>query len=134
MLNEVKLFRYKMGLPLGSKPHLLSSEHASYHARFILEELSEFLMANEEQNLVDAADALADLTYVVLGCALHMGLPFDEIFQAVHHSNMLKEIAPSDVRSKRGMHFNLTKPKDWLPPEVAIRKLIESKWENIHGN
>lgn len=130
MFKAVGLFRYKMGLPRGSEPHLLSAEDVSYHARFIMEELSEFLKANEEQNLVDAADALADLTYVILGIAHHMGLPFENIFQVVHNCNMQKEPAGPEVRSKRGTKFNLIKPKDWTPPEPAIRMLLEKKaWQ-----
>ena len=130
MFKAVALFRYKMGLPLSTEPHLLSSDDVSYHARFIMEELSEFLKANEEQNIVDAADALADLVYVILGVAHHMGLPFENIFQIVHSCNMQKEPAGPEIRSKRGMKYNLIKPSHWPHPESAIRALLE----NRHGN
>lgn len=33
---------------------------------------------------------LADLLYVTYGCAVHFGLPLQEVFEAVHESNMSK--------------------------------------------
>lgn len=55
-----------------------------------LEELSEWLLAHAQSNLVGAADALADRLYVLLGDAVATGLPIAELFLAVHESNMSK--------------------------------------------
>ena len=127
MFANVKIFREKMGLPIGQSPKLLSAEETSYFARFIMEELSEYLKANEEGSIVDAADALADLVYVSLGCAHAMGLPFDEIFDAVHFSNMLKVPANPALRSMRGMAYDVVKPITWIAPEPKIKQLIVDK-------
>ena len=91
--DAVGAFRSKMGLPMSIDPHLLPASEASYFARFIMEELSEYLRACEENSLVDAADAVIDLVYVALGCAHAMGIPFDELFGVVHRANMAKEPA-----------------------------------------
>lgn len=55
-----------------------------------LEELSEWLLAHAQSNLVGAADALADRLYVLLGDAVATGLPPGDLFLAVHESNMSK--------------------------------------------
>lgn len=131
MFKAVKTFRSAMGLPIGRMPMLLTAEETSYFARFIMEELSEYLRANEEQNIVDAADALADLVYVTLGCAAAMGLPFDEIFDAVHFANMHKTPATSTHRSTRGNAYDVIKPDGWQPPEPLIQRIINKAKDNV---
>lgn len=44
------------------------------------------------QSQIDAADALADLLYVVLGTAIAWGINLDAVFEEVHRSNMTKFI------------------------------------------
>jgi len=127
MFKSVGIFREKMGLPIGTVPKLLSAEETSYFARFIMEELSEYLKANEEHDLIGAADAIADLVYVSLGCAHAMGLPFEEIFEAVHTANMQKEPAGPYTRSLRGSQYDVVKPSGWMPPEPAIQNAIHRK-------
>jgi predicted HAD superfamily Cof-like phosphohydrolase len=93
--DKVGEFRRAMYLPIGASPCLLPASQTSYFARFILEELSEYMRAVEEGSLVDAADALVDLVYVTLGCAHAMGLPFDELLDVVHDANMQKSLPAS---------------------------------------
>lgn len=106
-----------MQLPQGAEPGFLTPAETSYFARFIMEELSEYLRACEEGVLVDAADALVDLVYVTMGCARAMGLPFDELFDIVHKANMQKQPANDYIRSIRGNQYDVVKPIGWVPPE-----------------
>lgn len=55
-----------------------------------LEELSEWLLAHAQSNLVSAADALGDRLYLLLGDAVATGLPLADLFLEVHRSNMSK--------------------------------------------
>ena len=55
-----------------------------------LEELSEWLAAHANGDLVAAADAWADRAYVLFGDAVAAGLPASALFEAVHASNMSK--------------------------------------------
>jgi predicted HAD superfamily Cof-like phosphohydrolase len=89
-----------------------------------MEELSEYLRANEEQDIVAAADAIGDLVYVTLGCAHAMGLPFEKIFDAIHIANMGKEPANENIRSTRGNQYDVIKPNGWMPPEPEIANAI----------
>lgn len=120
MYEKVKQFRVKMGLPIANAPTLLTSAEASYFARFIMEELSEFLKAHEERDLVGVSDAIVDLIYVALGSAHAMGLPFEKLFNIVHQANMEKVPANDLQRSKRGAQYDVVKPLGWEAPETKI--------------
>lgn len=118
-------FRDYVGLPISREPQLLPSDQASFYARFIMEELSEFLRAHEHGSLVEAADALADLIYVTLGASHHMGLPMDKIFDAVHRANMQKE---PGATKRGGLGQDARKPKGWRGPESDIAHIIAQEY------
>jgi predicted HAD superfamily Cof-like phosphohydrolase len=124
--QKVGEFRKAMGLPISNTPQLLTPAETSYFARFIMEELSEYLKANEEGSLVDAADAIVDLVYVTLGCAHAMGLPFDKLFAVVHRANMAKQPANEYVRSVRGFQYDVVKPPGWQAPEAELLRILQS--------
>lgn len=54
------------------------------------EEFLEYMVAENSHSLVDIADALADMMYIIYGTAVSYGIPIDEIFEEVHRSNMSK--------------------------------------------
>lgn len=54
------------------------------------EEFNEYLTGEENNDLVEIADALADIIYIAYGTGVTYGLPMDEIFDEVHRSNMSK--------------------------------------------
>jgi len=129
--EKVGIFRQKMNLPITNYPQFLSPAEASYFARFIMEELSEYLKACEEESLVDAADAIIDLVYVALGVAHAMGLPFDKLFDVVHKANMRKVPANELMRSTRGSQYDVIKPVGWVPPEPALTQVIQAARKEV---
>jgi len=56
----------------------------------IQEELDELSDAVADRDMVQIADALTDLLYVVYGAGHAFGIDLDECFQEVHSSNMSK--------------------------------------------
>jgi predicted HAD superfamily Cof-like phosphohydrolase len=56
----------------------------------IEEELNELKEAIANDDLVEVADALADLLYVVYGAGAAFGINLDACFHEVHSSNMSK--------------------------------------------
>lgn len=120
IFENVREFRQKLNLPVNHKSQLLEPQDASFYARFLMEELSEFLKAHEDGDLVGAADALADLAYVTMGCAHHMGLPLPRILNLVHAANMQK--VPGTTR--RGHKQDAQKPDGWKGPEDNIALLL----------
>ena len=56
----------------------------------IAEELDELSDAIADRDMIQIADALTDLLYVVYGAGHTFGIDLDECFQEVHRSNMSK--------------------------------------------
>ena len=56
----------------------------------IAEELDELSDAVADRDMIQIADALTDLLYVVYGAGHTFGIDLDECFQEVHSSNMSK--------------------------------------------
>lgn len=123
IFNLVRDFREKLRLPIQTKPQLLEPNDLSFYARFLMEELSELMRAHEKGDLVAAADALADLSYVTMGCAHHMGLPLPQILQAVHRANMDKVPGVTG----RGILQDAQKPGNWVGPEEDIALILLEK-------
>lgn len=69
-----------------------------------------------DPDLVEIADALADLDYVVAGTRLAYGIPRKPVADEVHRSNMAK--AP-DGKVYRDAHNKVSKPPGWTPPDIA---------------
>ena len=62
----------------------------------IEEELDELQMAVDNQDMVEVADALTDLLYVVYGAGHAFGIDLDDCFHEVHRSNLSK-LGPDSV-------------------------------------
>lgn len=78
------------GLPIGEKPELPTEEVRDMRRSLIFEELIEYIDAEDSNDIVAIADALADLVYVCIGACITYGIPFDAVFNEVQRSNMSK--------------------------------------------
>ena len=94
-LTKVEEFHKVFGHPIAEAPFILTKERAKLRVGLIQEELNELALAYTEENMVEVADALADIMYVVCGAILETGLKdkFIPIFNEVHKSNMSKSCA-----------------------------------------
>ncbi len=63
----------------------------------ISEEYWEYDRAVDKRDLVNLAQELADILYVVYGAALEYGIPLDEVFDEIHRANMSKLDADGSV-------------------------------------
>lgn len=121
LFDDVTEFQVKiLGIAAIIQPKLLGSHDFDHAVACLEEELDELQAAYHDNDLVGVADALADLIYFALGTAYKMGLPFNEIWAAVHKANMSK------VRgvTKRGHECDAKKPDSWVGPEAEIHALI----------
>lgn len=86
-----------------------------FRMRLLDEETDEFSEAVLARDIVEIADALADIVYVAVGTAISYGIPFDAVFAEVHRSNMTKFIGAPVTNSAgkivKGPHFE--------PPDIA---------------
>src|SRR4051812_31492614 len=75
---------------LSDTPRLLDKPMRKLRLKLIREETDELEAALKAGDMVAAADALADLEYVVHGTSLSMGITTRPLFMEVHRSNMSK--------------------------------------------
>ena len=88
----VKEFMESFGQEVKDKPDWPDAETMDLRIDLIAEELEEFKDAiiSADGTLVDVADALSDLLYVVYGAGHSFGIDLDKCFAEVHRSNMSK--------------------------------------------
>ena len=118
MFKDIKEFHDKFGLPASEKPSFLEPEYMKFRIKFLQEEIDEFCDAYINGDLEKAFDALVDLSYVTLGTAFLMGLPWDEGWKLVHEANMLKVRVQQAIDSKRNSKFDVVKPIGWQAPDL----------------
>ncbi len=58
--------------------------------KLLKEEFEEYLDGEENNDLVEIADALGDMLYIIFGTAISYGLNLKPIFNEIHRSNMTK--------------------------------------------
>ena len=76
----------------------------------------EYIAAENEDDIVEIADALADIIYIACGTAVSYGIPLDKVFEEVHRSNMAKLVDGKVLRRADG---KVQKPEGWTPPDIA---------------
>lgn len=91
-LNQVAQFHQTFGAPIVDKPGIPSAERCQLRVSLLAEELEELKEAIAANDLVEIADALCDLQYVLSGAVLEFGMgeKFVELFNEVQRSNMSK--------------------------------------------
>lgn len=91
-LNQVAEFHRTFKHPVLDKPAIPSADRCELRVSLIAEELKELRHAIEDNDIVEIADALCDIQYVLSGAVLEFGLgdKFKELFEEVQRSNMSK--------------------------------------------
>ncbi len=91
-LTGVAAFHHTFDLPVLDEPSIPNKDRCRLRINLLEEELAELKEAIAAGDLVEAADAFADLQYVLSGAILEFGLgnQFKEIFDEVQRSNMSK--------------------------------------------
>lgn len=83
-------FMEVFGQEVNFEPTLRDQETRDLRIDLISEELEELDLALTNKDIVEVADALTDLLYVVYGAGHAFGIDLDECFTEVHESNMSK--------------------------------------------
>jgi predicted HAD superfamily Cof-like phosphohydrolase len=91
-LNQVAEFHKTFNAPILNKPQIPSKERCELRISLMQEELNEIKEAIRNDDLVEVADGLCDLMYVLCGSIHEFGLgeKFNDIFNEIHNSNMTK--------------------------------------------
>lgn len=91
-LNQVAEFHKTFNAPILKSPQIPSKERCELRISLLQEELNELKAAIDDNDMVEIADALCDLQYVLSGAVLEFGLgeKFSALFNEVQRSNMSK--------------------------------------------
>ena len=123
-LESVSEFHKTFGAPILETPQIPSKERCDLRISLISEELDEMKEAIDKGDVVEVADALADLIFVCCGSILEFGMgdKFDELFLEVHRSNMSKACKSQQEAIQTLLHY---KEKD---ETEGYYKEVDGKW------
>jgi predicted HAD superfamily Cof-like phosphohydrolase len=113
--TDVKDFHQAFGQRVGEYPELPDREERILRRKLITEEFNELTDAEYANDLVEVADALADIIYIACGTAVSYGIPLDDVFAEVHRSNMAKLVDGKVIRREDG---KVQKPEGWTAPDI----------------
>ena len=112
----VEDFMEAMGQEVNAVPTFPEEEIQRLRLDLIEEELDELHYAIDNKDMVEIADALGDLLYVVYGAGHAFGIDLDECFKEIHASNMSK-LGPDGKPIKRE-DGKVLKPDSFFPPDL----------------
>lgn len=109
---------------IGTKPELPVDEQLrEVRIKLLKEEFEEYLDGENLDDIVQIADALSDMLYIIFGTAIAYGLNLKELFDEVHRSNMTK--LDDDGKPIFREDGKVLKSKNYESPK--IREMIEKK-------
>lgn len=138
--GAVWAFHDAFNLPLRTVPSQVHPEESALRVRLQKEETRELEQAALERDLVEIADALADIVYVAYGSALTWGIDLDAVIAEVHRSNMTK--LDADGKPLYRQDGKVVKGEQYEPPKIARvlgvdrgrHTLIVGTWSSKCGN
>ncbi len=88
--DDVKNFMNIYEQEVKTKPSFPNEKIVQLRYDLIKEELDELSVAIKDEDIVEVADALTDLIYVVYGAGHSFGIDLDKCFAEVQRSNLSK--------------------------------------------
>lgn len=125
MFTDVRDFHQTFGQRIGEKPEFPDDDERKLRVKLLREEFLEYLDGESFNDLVEVADALADIIYIACGTAVSYGIPLDDVFAEVHRSNMAKLVDGKLIRREDG---KIQKPEGWTAPD--IKKILTKAQED----
>lgn len=113
-LNQVAEFHHTFQHPVIAEPGIPSPDRCKLRVSLIAEELKELEEAIADNDLVEIADALCDIQYVLSGAVLEFGLgtKFKALFDEVQRSNMSKACNSMEEALASAQHYKNTKGEE----------------------
>lgn len=119
--DQVKAFHVLYDCPIesNSDPKManMTDDRIALRLSLIEEEFNELKVASDARDVVEVADALGDLIYVVCGYALEAGIDLSAVVEEIHASNMTK--LDSDGSVIRREDGKIMKGPNYLKPDIA---------------
>jgi len=110
-LNQVSKFHQTFKHPILTTPQIPSKKRSDLRVSLLQEELNELQEAIDNNDLVEVADALCDIQYVLSGAVLEFGMgdKFVELFNEVQRSNMSKACSTQEEAEKTVEYYKNTR-------------------------
>jgi predicted HAD superfamily Cof-like phosphohydrolase len=93
----------------------LKNEQALLYMNLIKEEFEETTKAFYDEDLVEIADGLADMVWVIMGMCNSVGIDFDKVWKEVKSSNMSKFVDGKSIKNDAG---KIMKPETYFKPNI----------------
>ena len=100
----------------------LEGDQANLYMNLISEEYQETLAAFKSNDMIEVADGLADMVWVIMWMCNSCGIDFDSVWQEVKASNMSKF---PDGKAIKNEHGKIMKPESYFKPN--IKKVLDLK-------
>ena len=94
----------------------LESKQAKLYMDLIAEEFEETSNAFADKDLVEVADGLVDMVWVIMGMASTLDIDFDRVWEEVRASNMSKFVDGKAIKDENG---KIMKPEGYFRPNIA---------------
>jgi len=131
-LNQVAEFHKTFNHPVLNTPQIPSEDRCKLRVSLIAEELEELEDAIEDGDIVEIADALCDIQYVLSGAILEFGLgeKFRALFDEVQRSNMSKACKNAEEAEKTIEYYKVERDTEAYYKEVDGKFLVYRKADN----
>ena len=131
-LNLVAEFHSTFKHPILKTPRIPDENRCKLRVALIAEELKELEVAILQKDIVEVADALCDIQYVLSGAILEFGLgeKFKTLFEEVQRSNMSKACSSESEAQATVDHYKQKDGTDCYYKEEGGKWLIYRKSDN----
>ena len=131
-LNLVAEFHRTFKHPIPATPAIPDENRCKLRVALIAEELKELEVAILEKDIVEVADALCDIQYVLSGAILEFGLgeKFEALFNEVQRSNMSKACNSVDEAEATIEHYQRKDGTECYYREIEGKWLVYRKSDN----
>lgn len=128
-LNQVAEFHRTFKHPVLETPTIPSEKRCELRVELIAEELKELEAAIKDNDLVEIADALCDIQYVLSGAILEFGMAdkFKSLFDEVQRSNMSKACKTEQEAIDTLAYYKKERDTDCYYKEVEGKWLVYRK-------
>jgi predicted HAD superfamily Cof-like phosphohydrolase len=101
----------------------IRQEQRMFRARWMVEEILEFAL---EKDIIGQAKELIDIIVFALGALAEMGVDPQELFDAVHDSNLSK-LGPDGKLNHDPITNKVIKPTTYTPAEPEMNRILQER-------
>lgn len=130
-LEKVAEFHKIFKHPVKLKPEIPDKKRCDLRVSLLEEEIKELRNAVENNDIVEVADALCDIQYVLSGAVLEFGLAdhFQALFDEVQRSNLSKA-CKSEEEAKETVNYYQNKGTDCYYEKAGDQYLVYRRDDN----